>query len=325
MMIRIALYALLLTALISPAQAQEPQASVPAEPVIEQPAASMPDMAEEPAPELAVPAEPPLLSATAVKMREDVRTGDATVIMDKYKDDYVRGTPDNLARLYWRLGVFDSGDSRAVDNFMLITECRMYQNNINNDFEWAQIRIAAKDSLKIRKEKFPTKFEFLLPVELGNYDANRGGFPLTPATAYNNIRRLEITGNSTQRDLCGKKEEIKDYPRNVMMILENPFTYNFAKVNEHVAQAYILRKQEEIINLPVEIRQSRYQRLAFLRLRVDFSEYQGNIRGQNGDILAILYGKLDGIDLFEDDQEALLLSPSEVNNITPQSVPASDY
>lgn len=252
--------------------------------------------------------EPMGISAS---LAEDVKTGDATVMEDKNADSFQRSTPENLAKLYWRLGVFDSGDDRAVDNFMMITECDLYQANVNNDFEWKKVREAAKTSLEIRRKSFPTKFEFLIPIELGNYDPDLGGFPLQDAYAYNNVQRLEVVGNSIQREICGMTGEIKDYPRNLMLILEKPFTYNFAKVDEHVAQAYIVRKQKEVMKHDVDVRQKRYKRTAYVRLRVDFNEYQGTIRGRNGVLLAIMKADLKGIDLFEDGQEVLLMSSSD--------------
>jgi hypothetical protein len=263
-----------------------------------------------------VMAPEPDTAGISASLAEDVKTGDATVMEDKNADGFQRSTPENLAKLYWRLGVFDSGDDRAVDNFMLITECDLYQANVNNDFEWKKVREAAKTSLEIRRKSFPTKFEFLIPVELGNYDPELGGFPLQDAYAYNNVQRLEVVGNSIQRELCGTTGEIKDYPRNLMLILEKPFTYNFAKVDEHVAQAYIVRKQKEVMKHDVDVRQKRYKRTAYVRLRVDFNEYQGTIRGRNGVLLAIMKADLKGIDLFEDGQEVLLMSSSDAVDVS---------
>ncbi len=253
---------------------------------------------------------------TSESIARDVKTGDATVAPESTKlTGYVRGTPANLSKLYWNLGVFDSGDDRAVDNFMLINECKIYQNNVNNDFEWKKIRESAKKFLNSNRKSFPTKFEFVLPVELGTYDEVRKGFPIVDIYAYNNVRRFEIWGNSLDRELCGRIGEVKDYPRNLMLIMEQAFTYNFVPVDEHVAQAFLVRKQNEVLELDTDIRQSRYKRVAYVRLRVDFHEYLGSIRGRNGSILAILEGKLDGIDLFEDANSVLLLSSSKPEDL----------
>lgn len=233
---------------------------------------------------------------------------DVTVMKDPYAETFVKGTPANLSKLYWRLHVFDLGDDTAVDNFMLINECDLYQRYINDDFEWTKLRNAARGMLQKERDEFNDQFIFILPVKLGRYDTEKGGFHLVENTHFDNVRRMEVTGNSLSRDICGKTGEIKDYPRNLMLILKEPFTYNFAKVDEHVAQAYIIRKQKEVLDLEYDIRQNRYSRVAYVRLRVKLSEYQGNVKGQDGSILSILAGELQGIDMFEDPYGKMLLT-----------------
>lgn len=255
---------------------------------------------------------------------EDLPSGegtDATVIEDPFAGQYVKGTPAKMSQLYWRLRVFDLDDERAVDNYMLINECDIYQRFINDDFEWAKVRGAARELLEKDRDGFTQKFEFILPVRLGRYDTDKGGFYLIDDSAFGNVRRMEITGNSLSREICGKTGEIKDYPRNLMLILEHPIIYDFAKVDEHVAQAYILRKQKEVLKYDYDVRQSRYDRIAYVRLRTNLQEYQGTVKGQDGSLLAILYGKLEGVDLFEDPYGKILLSTLDV---APASAPANE-
>lgn len=237
---------------------------------------------------------------------------DITVMKDPFTGEYVKGTLQNLSKLYWRLKVFDDGDNRAIDNFMFINECEIYQDHINDDFEWREIREAAKKMLKKDSKNFSQKFQFILPVHLGKYDIERKGFPLVDNTDFINSRRMEVIGNSLQYEICGKQGEIKDYPRNIMMIFKKSFTYDFAEVDEHVAQAYLLKKQREIKNLPIEIRQRRYERTAYVRLRVSFNQYQGNVKGRNLTILSILHGELEGVDLFEDPYGKQLMSSKTI-------------
>src|SRR5690606_2537387 len=100
--------------------------------------------------------------------------------------------------------------------------------------------------------------------------------------------------------------------------------------DEHVAQAYIIRKQKEVLDLTYDVRQNRYSRVAYVRMRVNLNEYQGNVKGQDGSILSILYGDLEGIDLFEDPYGKMLLSmdgtkadapPAAANAPPPDDVP----
>lgn len=242
---------------------------------------------------------------------------DVTVIKDPYGENYLKGTPDNLSKLYWRLRVFDLEDDYAVDNYMLINECDLYQRYINDDFEWTKLRNAARSVLKKDRDKYNNRFVFILPVKLGRYDTEMGGFHLVNNTHFDTVRRMEITGNSLSRAICGKTGEVKDYPRNLMLILKDPMTYTFAKVDEHVAQAYIIRKQKEVLDYEYDTRQSRYNRMAYARLRVVLDEYQGTVKGQNSSILAVLHGRLEGVDLFEDPYGKILLSKGQMIEGTP--------
>ncbi len=285
------------------------------------PATSAPGPVAETAPASPAPVAPavdPEAAAEAAPIPQKTDS-DVTVMKDPYADKYIKGTPGNLSKLYWRLRVFDLGDDLAVDNFMMINECDLYQRYVNDDFEWKKLRDAARHMLKKERDAYPRKFIFILPVRLGRYDTEMGGFHLVDNTHFDNVRRMEITGNSLSRDICGKTGEIKDYPRNLMLILKEPMTYVSAKVDEHVAQAYIIRKQREILDLDYDTRQNRYNRIAYVRLRVQLDEYQGNVKGKNGAILAILHGRLEGVDLFEDPYGKMMLSMGEFIEAPPET------
>ena len=284
---------------LSPACAEEADASVPDSPEV------LPDADIDQAEEEAGEAE-----KSAEEKIKDMSDGDEdiTVMRDLFAGEYVDGTIQNLSKLYWRLKVFDDGDNEAVDNFMLINECQIYQDYVNNDFEWVEIREAAKQMLRQDSQGFSKKFQFMLPVYLGEYDMERKGFPLINDTAFVNSRRMEITGNSLRDDVCGRQGEVEDYPRNIMLIFKEPLTYGFVQVDEHVAQAYLLRKQEEVEKFALVLRQRRYERIAYVRLRVDFYQYQGNVKGHSLATLAILHGDLQGVDLFEDSHGKRLMS-----------------
>ena len=232
---------------------------------------------------------------------------DGKTIENKYSGKYLRITPQTLSQLYWKLQVFDSGDNWAIDNYMLINECEIYQDNVNNDFEWNKIREVVKASLNKNKEYFSTQFEFYVPVHLGRYDSKQKGFFLVDGTGYEGVRRMEVQSYIKVHDICGKEDEIKDYPQAVLFVLQKPLNYVFAEVDKDVAQAYILRKQREVLDLPEDQRQRKYQRTAYVRMRINVLEYQGNIKGKNN-ALAVLKSELQGIDLFEDAQGKRLLS-----------------
>lgn len=234
---------------------------------------------------------------------------EVTVVEDKYGgDEYVTPNMQNLSRVYWRLGIFNQNDKKAIDNYLIINECDIYRNFYTDDFEWQNVRESTKDMLKEKSPLFADKFKVLVPIDLGRYDMERGGFEIVSNTSFENSRRIQVTGGLSNPVGCDQKDDLPGYPSQVILILNKPFTFNFIKVDEHVAQAFLLRKKYDRTPIPRELRNKGFQRLAFARMRVTFVRFQGIVEEYGGKRQAVLYGKLDGIDVFEDQSEEMLLT-----------------
>ena len=230
-----------------------------------------------------------------------------TVVEDKYAGQYLEPNVNNLSKLYWKKNTLDVNNSKAIDNFLMINECDIYKEYYTDDFEWTRIRNAAQRMLKSTKDTFPDRFKFLLPVELGRYDLDRQGFPLGNDTAFIDLRRIEMGGGENDYEICGKSNEIEFYPRNIVLALSNPFNFDFIPVDEHIAQAFIIRRKYEKFRIPNTLRLKGFKRLAYARVRVHLTSYQGEARGRENDVLAVMFGKIVGIDIFEDAYETKLL------------------
>lgn len=238
---------------------------------------------------------------------DDIEKEESTVIEDDHSGDYLSPSFENLSRLYWKQNAIDILDDEAIDNFLLINECKIYQQFYEDDFEWLRIRKAARKMILDNKDSFSNKYQIILPVDLGRYDMERKGFPLINDTAFMDLRRIEIGGNSSNTEICEQGGTIPGYPRNVILVLSKPFQYDFLQLDEHIAQAYIIRQRYDPIKKPKDLKNKYFNRLAFVRIRITFDKYQGNAKGTDGDSLAIMFGRLDGIDVFEDPYEKRLL------------------
>lgn len=248
---------------------------------------------------------PPTYTAEA----DQLQASEVTVMKDDYAGtEYATPNMQNLSKLYWRLGVFNPSDNKIIDNYLIINECEVYRNFFSDDFEWANVRKATRDMLKDKSPAFTNQFKILVPIDLGRYDTERGGFDIVNRTAFVNSRRVQVTGSGSAFMECGQNNDLAGYPSNVVMILNKPFTFDFVKVDEHVAQAFLLRKRYNAAPLPRELRNLGFQRPAYARMRVTFVRYQGTNDIQGGRKQAVIFGKLDGIDVFEDLKEEMLLT-----------------
>ncbi len=232
---------------------------------------------------------------------------DVTIIEDKYAGQYFTPSVQNLSKLYWKKNTLDLNNDIAVDNFLKINECTLYNDFFNDDFEWTRVRDAARKMLLNSKDSFPDRFKFLLPVELGRYDLEEKGFPLENDTAFIDLRRVEMGGGDNSEEICGVNHAIDFYPRNIVLALSSPFSFDFLPVDEHVAQAFLIRRKYEDFKVSNALRLQGFDRIAYARLRVHLTSYQGQARGKDNTVLAVMFGRIEGIDFFEDPYETKLL------------------
>lgn len=268
------------------------------------------------------PMQPPAGSEDAkqsLPMEEEV-----TILRDDYAGKYNLSTLVNLSKAYWRLGAFDTEDNIAVGNFLKINDCQIYTEYINDDMEWQKIMDAMKHHLDTNREKFPVNFQFLIELRLGRYDPALGGFPIGEKTQFKEAKRILVSSVEVAKPICFDPKPLAEYPRNVIILTDNPFTLDFLKLDEHVAQAYILRKKSEFSTLNEAARVKQYERDAYLRLRVTFTQYNGNLRGEGGENLAIVFGNIDGYEVFEDRLQKRLMLSVDLKKQREQEAEASE-
>lgn len=245
---------------------------------------------------------------------------DVTILRDDFAGMYNPSTLEHLSKMYWRLGTFDMEDSEAVANYIKITECKLFTEYVNDDLEWKEIVETMRKHIEKTRQTYPLNFQFVLQLRLGRYDPELGGFPIIDKTSFTNAKRIEVDSIDTKNSACYDNHPIKDYPTSLIILLSRPFTLNFLKLDEHVAQAYILRKKSEYSSLPDQQRVRRYEREAYLRLRVTFSQYHGNVPKTGGAPMAILQGNIDGYEIFEDEaQKRMMLSVNLENKEAPET------
>lgn len=245
---------------------------------------------------------------------------DVTILRDDFAGKYHPSTLEYLSKMYWRLGTFDMEDSEAVANYVKITECKLFTEYVNDDMEWKEIVETMRQHIEKTRSTYPLNFQFVLQLRLGRYDPEKGGFPIVDRTSFNNAKRIEVDSIDKQQSICYDNHPIKDYPTQLIILLTQPFSLDFLKLDEHVAQAYILRKKSEYSNMADRERVSRYERDAYLRLRVTFSQYHGNVPKAGGQPMAILQGNIDGYEIFEDaKQKRMMLSVNLEDQVAAQA------
>lgn len=221
------------------------------------------------------------------------------VEMKKTTDEYVEPNFHNLSKLMWALNVMDLSDNEAIDNFLKINECDLFLRFYHNDMEWDKIRNATREYINKNVRSFPVKFEIIVPIYLDRYNAERQYFSLTEESKMTNLRRLDVNMNARER-VCEDAVELKGYSRNLILNFARPFTLTRIPVKRQLAELYIEEARANFENLPPRVRMIQYERVAYLRAKVRVSSFREFISGIRGDVKAVVFAQLDGIEIYAD-------------------------
>ncbi len=151
-----------------------------------------------------------------------------------------------LSYMYWALGLYKTSDDYAVDEFLRINECDLFNKFYGDELEWLEIRQAAKKFIEANKIYFPTRFKFVIPLKLADYNKRRGLFEIQDEYKIKTSRRFELYAKDYNKKPCSKDFSIsKGYPRVINMELSRPFTLTHIPMKEEVANEYIKETTKE--------------------------------------------------------------------------------
>lgn len=225
--------------------------------------------------------------------------------MDDLQDVYQRTTVTNLSKLYWGLGMLDMKDDNAIEQFLQINDCDLYNKYVHNDFEWAKIKQAARKMLGKTMALFPTHYELIIPIDVGQYDQGKSQFLVAPNSAMNNVKRMDVAPNYGV-PICGSVDEIKNYPRNMILTLVRPFTFKVIPASAELAELYINSTQDVYNTTAAKFAVGMYKREAFLRLKVRIIQYIETV-DYHGKWRAVVIATIEGYEVYADQARLKLL------------------
>jgi hypothetical protein len=191
----------------------------------------------------------------------------------------------------------------AVNRYLMIHECPIYSNYVNDDFEWQKIHSATVEHLKREKNSFPKRFEFTRPLRLGRYEFEKEAFIIDDYQLNKGARNYEIL-QSVGGNVCGRQGPLPGYPRDLHLMLNRPFQLNFLPMAPDKARDFVARTNHENIERHMDRttveRRDYYDRIVYIKVRVRFVDFQGVARTPEGKEAAKLVAVLEGYDIFEE-------------------------
>ena len=179
---------------------------------------------------------------------------------------YAPMTYANVALLYWAVGLLDTADDQAVEGYLRIRECPLYQRLRSNDIAWAKVREDARASIAAAKVAFPKRLALVQPVTLGPYDPKKRVFVLSTDTAIWGMKLFEVRASGVTEMLCDPlrlESFVPGYSPIFIFELGHPFTLRRIPVTLDFAEAYLSGVAEALDALPPSERTP--QRIAALR------------------------------------------------------------
>jgi hypothetical protein len=206
---------------------------------------------------------------------------------------YTMLTYPSLFRLAWGMGAYRTEDTQAIDSYLKVSECTLYQKFYKNEFKWENIRAATKDYLDQYGKEVPTYYEYVQPLYLGRYDEALQGFPLEEADKYVALKVLQIADYKIGTTPCGEMiiDPLK-YPSAAVVNIISPLSLTFIRVKKELAAQYLdWRTDQGLENGDI--------RTAYIRFRVRLDDYL-NIKTM-GNLTAYSFsGRLMQIDVYAD-------------------------
>lgn len=205
---------------------------------------------------------------------------------------YIELDVKNLMHVYWALRDIEI-DNTTIDQYLMLTECKIYQDYYNNDIKWHKIRKATRSYLNSIRDNFPRTLYFVIPVDFKRYDVEAQKFALTKSSIFENAYEISITAKPPlQSKYCEdlEFEELnKTYPHQVVLSLNSPFSLSYIEMPPDKAQRLISKVFSQNKN---------ERRTVFLKFYVTLNDFRGF--GQDKDSkYSFIDTNLDKIELYE--------------------------
>ncbi len=150
---------------------------------------------------------------------------------------------DDVAGLFWKYGVHTYDDVTALNQFLLLKNCVIYDDYFSNDFLWQRIVQSQVREIDYFKDTYKSRFVIPDVVSLARFDFQESVFYLTNDSAFRNMGFITFFNPDTvdmNCDIYRHIHELKKYPiNNIYAKLENPVTMQYVPIKREDAQRLI--------------------------------------------------------------------------------------
>lgn len=209
------------------------------------------------------------------------------------KGTYYPVSVKRLASLYWKYGIHDVTNERAVNELLYLQDCHVYGEYFYNDFLWQRILRSKIQEIENFKDSFVSRFVLSDVVYLNRFDFEESKFLLDKNSAFRNMGYITLSDTDTYDIKCPGGHSLrnaKSYPPRMSAILEDPVDISAIPLSKRKALEIV----EKLAAKPSNDRVM-YSRVYLNIIGVE----QAKVRGVFSDMVEFK-ARIDRIEVFED-------------------------
>ena len=162
-----------------------------------------------------------------------------------------------VSDVLFRLGVLRSDDPAAVEEYIRIHRCGVYEQYSPNDFAWSRIREAQARELDVNIDDLPNGFEIESPIKLAQYDISGAEFTVDPESALDNVATLKVYDAANGSYSPCKETDISGFvprmhPLSVTAKIDTPVTLKTIPMGKEEADKLIAYMNERDKNAVIQ-------------------------------------------------------------------------
>lgn len=196
---------------------------------------------------------------------------------------------EELINLYWYLDMYDPENYEALDTFIMINDCDLYEQFYGNEFEWNDLRKAGKSYVSIIQNSYDPHFIFKVDVPLERYNDEIEGFPFKD-NFLSGLKEIDIVNNKVHT-VC-RKTVNEIFPDNIIVRLPRTLYLPFLPMSEERARDFL---QERYIDTDGAGR--------VVYMKIYFTIYKLLGQGFNREVIgqrATVEAQIDKIEFYSD-------------------------
>jgi hypothetical protein len=153
---------------------------------------------------------------------------------------YVDADLPNVSDALFKKGILKTDDSAAVEEYIRIHHCGLYEQYQRDDFAWTRIREAQARDLDVRIPSMPDGLEIASTLYLDQYDLANNQFTIRLESQLNNVGNITVYADATGSiNICDQSFIPRVHPLELQLKLDIPVTMTAIPMSRATADALL--------------------------------------------------------------------------------------